>query len=218
MKRYNEYTTKELANLSDEQIKQLIEIECMINGVSSYYEKPNLKKIENLPEPNIEVFEVAGILLTDKDEAIRLLELMRSFNSVVRTDYDYYTGCDPRIKYIKPYEDYCTLASCRLYTKELYYTMKDVMKRNGENESYNKEVSELYKNKMQDYFDIEAEVNMAVSTAISYESNFEYAKQLFERYVMMSDGNVDVAKNFFNNTEYSSFLDRILEEINADVY
>lgn len=217
MKRYNEYTTKELANLSEEQIKQLIELECMINGVSSYYEKPELKEIKNLPEPNVEVFEVAGISLTDKDEAIRLLEIMRSFKSVVRTDYDYYIGCNSRIRYVKPDDNYCTITSCRHYTKELYDTMKDTMKRNSESESYNKEVSELYESKMQQYFDIEAEVNMVVCEAKAYESKVEYAKQLFNRYVEMSDGNVDVAMNFFNNTEYSIFLDRVLEGNKADV-
>lgn len=216
MKRYNEYTTNELANLTDEQIKQLIELECMIKGVSAYCKKPKLKEIESLPEPNIEVFDVAGILLTDRNEAISLLELMRSFKSVVRTDYDYYAGYNSRIKYIKPDEDYCTLVSCHHYTKELYDAMTDAIKRNNENESYNKEVSELYKSKMQRYFDVEAEVNMAVSEAKEYECKVEYAKQLFNRYVEMSDGNVDVAMNFFNNTEYSIFLDRVLEENKAD--
>lgn len=217
MKRYNEYTTKELANLTDEQIKQLIEIECMVKGVSSYYEKPVLKEIRKLPEPDIEAFEVAGILLLDKDEAISLLELMRNLKSVVRTDYDYGFGYGYQIKYIKPDKDYCTLTSCNYYTKDLYDTMKDTMKRNGENEAYNKEVSELYNSKMQEYFDIEAEVNEVVCRALAHESKVDYAKKLFKRYVEMSDGNVEVAKNFFGNTEYSCFLDRVLEENKADV-
>ena len=75
MKRYTDYSKAELAKLSEEDVKQLIELECMINGVSELYIKPDLKPVEELPKPDIEVFEVAGIKFTDEDEAMDLLDV-----------------------------------------------------------------------------------------------------------------------------------------------
>ena len=210
MKRYTDYTTKELANLTEEEIKTLIEIECMVNGIATCYEKPDLKVVEKLPQPDIEVFEVCDIKFIDKEEAIALLELIRNSKSIVRTDYDYSVGYSER--YVKPYTDCATLSSSKYYSKELYDSMKETAKRKSEAEKHNREITEVYNERMEEYRKLESEVNSAVYEAVAEESKFEYAKKVFERYVAMSDGNIDVAKNFFNNTEYSYLLDRILEE------
>lgn len=210
MKRYTDYTTKELANLTDEEIKTLIEIECMVNGISTCYEKPDLKPVEKLPQPDIEVFEVCDIKFLDKEEAIALLELIRNSKSIVRTDYDYSVGYSER--YVKPDTDCATLSSSKYYSKEAYDSMKETARRKSEAEKHNREITEVYNERMEEYRKLESEVNSAVYEAVAEESKFEYAKKVFERYVSMSDGNIDVAKNFFNNTEHSYLLDRILEE------
>ena len=86
------------------------------------------------------------------------------------------------------------------------------MTKKSENENYNREITEVYNKKMEQYRELEEKVYSAVREAICYESNYEYAKRIFERYVFMSDGNVEVAKNFFEKTEYYEFLPRILED------
>lgn len=210
MKRYTDYTTKELANLTEEEIKTLIEIECMVNGIATCYEKPDLKTVEKLPQPDVEVFEVCDIKFLDKEEAIALLELIRNSKSIVRTDYDFSGGYSER--YVKPDTDYATLSSSKYYSKEAYYSMKETARRKSEAEKHNRKIMEVYNERMEEYRKLESEVNSAVYEAVAEESKFDYVKKVFERYVAMSDGNIDVAKNFFNNTEYSYLLERILEE------
>ena len=210
MKRYEDYTTKELANLTEEEIKTLIEIECMVNGIAACYEKPDLKPIEELPQPDIEVFEVCDIKFLDKEEAIALLELIRNSKSIVITDYDYSVGYSER--YVKPDTDCATLSSSKYYSKEAYDSMKEAIKCKKEAEQHNREMTEIYNKRMEEYRKLESEVNSAVYEAVAEESKFNYAKSVFERYVSMADGNIDVAKNFFEKTEYSYLLPRILEE------
>lgn len=212
MKRYTDYTKEELAKLNEGEIRQLIEIECMVNGASAYYEKPDLKPVEKLPEPDVEVFEVAGINFLDKDEAVCLLEFLRNAESVVRTDYDYFDGYNSSYKYVMKDEDVATLSLSKHYSKEKYHSMKEAIARKTASEKHNREAMELYNEKTEQYRELETEVNNAVCEAISYESRYGYAKGMFERYVAMSDGNVEVAKNFFKKTEYCEFLSRILED------
>ena len=42
LKRYTDYTTKELANVTEEELQRLIEIECMKEGVSSFLSHLNI--------------------------------------------------------------------------------------------------------------------------------------------------------------------------------
>ena len=212
LKRYTDYSKAELAKLNEEEVKQLIELECMINGVSTFYEKPKLREVEELPKPDIEVFEVAGIKFLNHDEAMELLDVLRSSESIVFTDYDYRLGCGSSCTYVEKDKNVATISKSKHYSKEKYDSLKEAMKRKSENEKYNKEVTALYNERMKQCREFSEIVKNAVYEAISYEENYEYAKRIFERYVIMSDGNVEVAKNFFEKTEYYEFLFRILED------
>ena len=179
LKRYTDYSKAELAKLSEEEVKQLIELECMINGVSTLYIKPDLKPVEEIPEPDIEVFEVAGIKFTDEDEAMDLLDVLRSLESIVLTDYDYGRGCGISYKYVKKNTEVATISISKHYSKELYDSLKDEMTKKSENENYNREITEVYNKKMEQYRELEEKVYSTVREAICYESNYEYAKKIF---------------------------------------
>ncbi len=214
MKRYTDYSQRELVRMNDGEIEKLIEIECMHHGVSAIYIPPVLKAIEEIDEADKVVYEIFGIYFTDIDEAYEFMEFLSTCKSVIKIDYDYNFGS--KYKYIKQQKEGFNINQFKCYSKELYEIVEEKLKNNKDNEEYNAVLTSNHNEKMKYYEEIKKEVWDAVHAAYRDEGKFFDAKCIFEKYIEMSDGNIEIAKAFFAKTEYSHLIERILNEGNYD--
>lgn len=217
MKRYFDYSDAELTKMTEEEINQLIEMECMVKGVSCIYFKPQLKELAEIPNPNRMLYEFYGIYFLDMDEVYEFVEFFSSCKSIVKLDYDYNLGHS--YKYFKPVQKKSlNINQTECYDLETFESVKEDLKSNKEIEKYNSSLTDDFNKKLEEYEEIKKEVHAAIKKAQIREYEFENAKYMFQKYLSMSKGDIEIAKDFFNQTEYYSLLNRILEYYGGEGY
>lgn len=210
MKRYYEYSNEELSKMTDDEVNQLIELECMFRGIDFVEFPPELKKIEEIPDPYIKVYEFRGIYFLDLDEAYDYVEFISNFKSITEIDFDYTLGS--KYKFTKNAKKTFHIEQINCYSHEIIKDLKEKIHSNKENEEYNKSLLEVYNEKRRAYFEVVDIVNTAIIEAIKQENVFLHAKDIFEKYLYLANGDIEIAKNFFKKTDYSFLLNRILGE------
>lgn len=212
LKRYTDYTTKELANVTEEELQRLIEIECMREGVSVFAVEPKLMLLPEIPETDAVVYEIGSFSFTDEEEAKKLLELLKNFKSHCELDYEY--GYSYRKKYIKPSKCKYGIDEIQAYSKPRYDEVKYAIKEREKLEEHNASMREKYKKEKEPYEEIKATVMDAYREALREEEKFITANSIYQKYLSLSNGDVTTADNFFNQTSYSEYLERIKENAN----
>lgn len=215
MKRYFEYSNEELSKMTDDEVNQLIELECMFLGIDFVDFPPELKKMEEIPDPDKKVYEFFGIYFLDIDEAYELMEFISTCKSITEIDYDYTIGS--KYKYMKSVKKPVRIEQVDCYANEAIKDLREKIRINKENEEYNKSLLEAYNEKRRGYVEVVDKVNTAIIEAIEQENVFSHAKYIFEKYLFMTNGDIEIAKSFFKETEYSFLLNRILEEVKYNV-
>lgn len=212
MKRYNEYTELELANMTSEQISNLIDIECMAEGAPISVQKPIYVDVPEIDPPKESVYylDVGSVFLLSQEEAEALKKVIDSLKTRVRTEYSY--GMDYRKKYIMPFESVVSIKKEKYYSKDAYFKISDDLEAISKAEKINSEREELYNKSLEKRKKIELEVMEAYYESLDYKRNVEEAKKMYEKYIELAEGNVEVAEKFFEKTEYYDFIDVIKEE------
>lgn len=143
MKKLEDYTNEELVKLTDLEVDNLIDVECMRAGVSlSIMPKPVLKEIPEVASPTTEIYTVDSYSFTDKSEADELAALLSATTSRVTTDYNYNVGSQYR--YYKKYETTTSVKKSLYYSKEEYDDLSNALKTNKEIKEYNDEILKEY--------------------------------------------------------------------------
>lgn len=212
LKRYTDYTMQELANITGEELQRLIEIECMREGVSVFAVEPKLMTLPELPESDAVVYEIGSFSLTDEEEAKKLLELLKSFKSHCELDYEY--GYGYQKKYVKPSKCKYGIDEIQAYSKLKYDEAKYVIKEREKLEEQNASMREKYEKEKEPYEGIKATVMDAYYEALREEERFITANGIYQKYLSLSNGDASTADNFFNQTSYSEYLERIKESAN----
>lgn len=209
LKRYTEYSKEELSSVTDEEFEKLVNIECMIQGIPVPYLKVVHVDVPIVPEPDKEVYKIEGIpqYLSDPEEACELVEIIRGLTSVVQLDYDYNYGVER--KYVKKVEGAIVRpVIVKAYSKEAYKNAKSFIEAEKIAKQRNQEIdSENYTDKI---YEIQQEVREAIREAAYENAKYENAKALYKEYLRLSDGNEEIANSFFEKSDASDYLDRIL--------
>lgn len=133
MKKFNELTTEEMANLTDEQIEQYEKLICAENGIKML-ERP-VEPTSNVDETkNLEIFKVNGfggyLHFTDMDEANTVMNCLKGLNTIGTTKY----FADRKYFEVGPEKDYnnkpvdISISSEMVYTKEKAIEIETALK------------------------------------------------------------------------------------------
>lgn len=144
MKRLEDYTNKELSMLTDDNVENLIDVECMVAGVPlSTVPNPILREVPEIKKPSKEIFSVDSYSFKDKKEADSLAELLSSSISMVYTDYNYNAG-GSNYKYYRDCNKTANVQKSYCYSKEEYDNLLDILKLKKDIEDYNTNVTKEY--------------------------------------------------------------------------
>lgn len=189
MKRLEDFTDKELANLNTDEIEQLIFVEAANRGIKLKQPMPTLTPLPNaendLP-PGEECFCLGDIYFPTKEGANAAL-LAGAFKcSYEYPDYEHKyknSGVDITVTRIYP-QDALKAYAQKLRTKNSIKEKNDALIKEWEAES-------------KDFDDLTEEIHEAVSAAYSRWSLIRSLNNTLERYLSLANGDEEVAKNFF---------------------
>jgi len=217
MKRLKDYTNKELAMLTDEEITNLIDVECMSSGVPlSITPKPTLKEVPEIQNPTTEIFSVDSYYFTDKDEADNLAEILTSSKSRVNVEYNYNIGSSD-YKYCKKCEANTYVKKSYCYSNEEYKNLSNTLKLKTEIAKFNKDSIDDYNENMSERNEIINTVWEAIRNAQNEMRKINEALNIYKKYIELSDGNEEIAQSFFKqNNKISEYFNVVIEEYNAE--
>ena len=215
MKRLSEHSREELVNLTDEQYDMLVDLECMYEGAPLSIEKPRYKEVPTVPEPNVEVYEICGFVLTDKAEADKLVEAINALQSCVELDYNYRVSNDYRYiseKKVKPAKE---IRTREVYTRDSYQAIQSILENIKIIKEYNDEIREDYEERCEQRNNVIHDISEAIRTAVDELEALRAATEVYKKYLDLSNGNEEVAQNFFKTGIYAELLPEIIENLKS---
>ncbi|HHT97259.1 MAG TPA: hypothetical protein GXZ90_05135 [Clostridiales bacterium] len=213
MKKLEDYTNEELSVLTDLEIENLIDIECMRAGVPlSIMPKPVLKEVSEIKEPTTEIYMIDNYYFTDESEANQMSALLSSVKSRVTTDYNYNAG-GSSYKYYKKYDPAVSVKKAYCYSKEEYMDLLDILKTKRDIEDYNSDITKEYNDAISERRDTVDMVWDEIYNAKYEMKKINEALDIYKKYVELSGEDEDVAKKFFKqNEKVSEYMDIVLKK------
>lgn len=217
MKKLEDYTNEELSLLTELEVENLIDIECMRAGVPlSITPKPVLKEVPKIEDPTNVIYTVDSYSLTDKNEADQLVTLLAAIESRVTTDYDYNVS-GSNYKYYKKYNNPVDVKKTTCYSKEEYNELADIIKSRKTIEEYNKNILKEYNEFTSERREVVNTVIEAIDDAKQEMRKINEALNIYKKYVELSDGDVEIANKFFEqNSKVSEYKDEVLNRYSAN--
>ncbi len=207
MKRYQDYTKEEMAELTTEEVNRLIELEIAYEGIIPV-EEPELKKVPTVDiKPSIEAYSVYGLYFKDSDKAHTLAEL-----DPLEDAYDYSLGSE--YKYLKKKESLiCTkgVEKVKFYDKNELTKISSLLKEKKDVEKQNESASQEWEEYNRSIQSIRDGVWDFYYKACNAKSKLETAQKHYEHHKVLADGNEEIAQNFFKEA-YKDFPE-ILEKV-----
>jgi len=206
MKRLNEYTQVELANLSDQDTQNIIDIECAFEGVRLLPPRPT-EYVSKVFEPDAAVYEVGGFRFENQDDALKITEMLKTMKLISYT-YDYNVGYD--YNYIKDeVVDVPNISTKKVFSKEKYLEMKaDMLNVKKEKDNYSSQMS-LYNEIVKERKSVVDSVYEAINDAVDKETEKKRIIDQYNRYLTLADNNTTTAKTFLADA-----LHMTVEEVN----
>jgi len=192
IKRLEDYTDAELVNLTEEQVIDLIDLECGYEGVKLLPTLPDRPVKNNLAE-DWEVWDVPSMTLADKKDAAEIIAFALGKSHVTTyyvpgPGYKKYGEIDPN------YE--LGITSKKMFSRDHYKTI-DVQLQQYEStkQNYDKAKSE-YDEISKARSEIIGTVNEAISDARSTAQRLSRLEQASLRYLTLAHGDKEIAKRF----------------------
>jgi hypothetical protein len=197
-RRYNEYSREELLTLNQEQVQKLIDLECAYEGILPAERPIPPEKFNVKLEPTIQVYEVAGVLFEDINDANKVISMR-----ILHEKYDY-LGAGYDYKWAEPRE--LSVTPKKLYKRE------DIQAAAVELTRY-KELKARYDNEQKEYLTFvestqkyREKVMTAVNAAIDFFYNKEKVNTDFAKFIKLAENDTNIALNFLNSA-YKDYLE-----------
>lgn len=206
MKRLEDYADEELLNMTEEQVEDLIDLECVHEGVRLLPELP-VKPTEKPPEEDFEFFEIEPLQLVDRKDATLIAETVADMDRV-ESKYESgpsYTRIVTGSKKEEPSIQKKTKFSEK-YLNEVKATKQRIDERNKE-----------YKG-LKDEYDTVSEARSSIITNVldKIKEARQAGKRLLalrdesHRYLKLSMGDKEIAQRFMSDA-YPDAVDLIKE-------
>lgn len=195
MKRFEDLSTKEVLDLSSEELEKYIKIECMYENVPLVQESFELSPPSEIPKQDMEVFVF-------KDMVFKSLELAKMARDFILEDCDAYRkqwGMDHegQLEKLKSSSYEMEIEKKQIYSNQLYEKIKD------EKIRYDAQMKN-YESAKNEWTDKVAEIQkVADKIADKYydlkelDRKVDFLKKSFDIYLDAADGNKDEAFKFF---------------------
>lgn len=215
MKRLDEFSRDELVSLTQEEIQDLIDLECMYNGKPLMIEEPKYLEVPEVPEMDVVTYEVAGHIFTNKSDAMNVKDLIENAHSRIKLDYN---NCDYSQKYVRKildsdYEKTVSLKTGKAYSREQFSQIKVILAKIKEIKDANDEAKKSYDDIVEERKDIVSMVNDEISNAINETYEIDKAVVAFERYFKLSNEDTDIAMNFFEESVYGKYIEEVKDKL-----
>ena len=207
MKRFNEYSKIELAQVSQEELQTLIELELAYAGILPEIAPTELPPFEAGIKPTEIFYEVFGVLFKNQIDAITVSSMQ-----VASETYDYYGG-GYNYKYGESKES-TAVSTKSLYKKEDVMRVKSMLSERKKVEDIYAEELKKYNKFMEATSSVRSEVLDAYNEACNFTRKIELAKEMLGKYRELADGNEEIARNFFLNAYKDSLevVEKVLEK------
>jgi len=212
MKRFDEYTTEEMAQCTEEELQNLIDLEIAFAGIKPVLpvsKTESKEKIEEIVKPTVEAYCCHGITFLNQEDAILFSNM-----KIKKQTYKYNIGGN--YVYLQDYTQYDNKG----VTKEFFYNEDDLEqvknqllnikkikdKINEQKKEFEKFVSdtEEIRETVYDYYD----------DAIEFMREVKNAQEIYNKYLSLASGDEKIAKKFMKDA-YAANLE-ILHKIIGD--
>ena len=190
MKRLEEYTNEELATLTDEQEKDLIDLECAHEGIRLLPELSPKPKFEK-PGPDMTAYHIEDIYLLDMDEANDVLAYINSKKSIVTRNYH----CYEEYK-IRPATAPLTMSTVTGFSDEHHAKVKYERERIKNLEDSWDEEKSKYDEILKSRQDVSKKVQDACQSARTEKSQINALLNEYRRYLKLAMNEKEIAQNF----------------------
>lgn len=202
MKKFNEFTTEELANLTDDEIEQYEKLICAENGIKML-DRP-VEPVSDVDETkNLEIFRVNGfggyLHFTDMDEAKTVMNCLKNLNTIGTTRY----FADRKYFEVGTEKDYnnrpvdISISSEMVYTKDKAIEIENALKGYKEaKKQYDadlKEYNEAYEAKKEAIKEFE-ELYEKACHIMHYRQTL--TRIFYRDYLPIAEGNEQIAMDF----------------------
>lgn len=196
-------TEQEILALTDEQVEKMKKLVLAENGVRML-DKPKDVELFEIAEPDLFVYNIpllGDLCFTSRDEAERMLEVIRSSKTIGFTDHDYSANATyfkegkKRSKWSS--SDEVCVETKQAYSLELYSKVKDFSTQNKKmKEQLAKDMDE-YNKAMEQNIELTSHISDRVREVHrKYARLDEYRRKFNEEYLPIADGDRDMAIRF----------------------
>lgn len=195
-KKVGELEHEEIVKLTEEQVDDLVDLECAEQGVTltEKPEKPNALKVDS--EPDLSVYEIAGLALTEPGPAAEIAALVKKHREcLVDSSYDY--SCGYSHKHAGDFTDKIEVTPGHILSWQKYQEIKgDLQVAEETKGDFDKELSawtKAYDKRTK----IRKDILMTVHKHKEAEDDYQRYMQVMKRYMELSNGDNTVARKFF---------------------
>ena len=192
IKRLDEYTNEELLELTEEQVKTLIDFECAHEGVALLPAEAPVKPAEEKVQPDTEIYEVSGLdYFKSHEDAKKVADLAASFERIDTVSGGSYTKkiagistTDVRVSIVKAYSEshYAKIATENARIDANLKAYKEAKAKFDEIQNSRSDITEGVLAKLGDARQEKQMINTLMAEAA--------------RYISLAQGEKEIAKNF----------------------
>lgn len=208
MKEIADYTKEEVLELSDEQIHEMVDYQCAVQGVP-LIEAP-APVMEEMPPKDLTVFEVAGFSFERESDAQEIVDLIAE---KVKLDvgYDYGYGYDNT--YVKGIADACpAMRRVSVYSFEQFEKLKEEIKSVKERKDKYEKLKGAFDKADRKRSDIREEIMEVVYEIQREHQKEEEMRYEFIKYMNLAEDNPIIAMNFLRRA-YPGIEKKLVESL-----
>ena len=206
IKRLEDYTDAELVNLTEEQVLDLIDLECGYEGIQLLPTLPEHPKKENLNK-DFEVWEVPAMTFANNADAIAVVAASAGKSHVI----EHYVPGPGYQKYGRINTDHSVgITSKRIFSHNHYKEIETRLKQYESTKQDYDRAKEEYDKISKTRSSIIDSINEAISEARTTAQRLSRLEQASLRYLTLAHGDKEIAKRFMLDA-YSANADAIEE-------
>jgi hypothetical protein len=212
MKRVYDMEESELLALTDEQVLIMIDYECALEGIPMLPPAPGAKPVREMAKPDAQVFEIGGFFTRDHEHAIRILA---AYNSGQLYREKYPNG-DYNTRYLEiianDRHDTPKIETKTVYSPETWDKIKNSHAEHaGILATWNK-VNDEYQKALKNRQKITESVYAVIGDARDKSYDRNRFREEFKRYLILAEGNKQIALNFLEKVKDLSAFPELKEE------
>jgi len=196
MIRYYELNEEQLLTLTDDEVKRLVDYECAIEGVPMLPPHPGPAPECAIPEPDVQCYEVGGVITTDPEHAARIITAITSGPMFSAN----YCGKDYHTRYLTPIlgksYNQPKIESGVYRSAEQWDKIKDENRLFEEKKTVWDNLDKEYAEALKARDHISEAVWDAISEARTKKRERENITTEFTTYKDLAQGDLDIAMNF----------------------